>query len=119
MATAKTKTKAKPAKKPAAKKPAAKKPAVKKPAAKKLAAKKPPKAAPAKAGSGERSDVEQQVATMLREFDDGSIDNAFDVINDAYELDKQLPKTSSLRPAFDKMYRELGEICAESAAGDY
>jgi hypothetical protein len=33
------------------------------------------------------------------------------VIGDAYELDKQLPKTSKLRSAFDKMYRELGEIC--------
>ncbi len=54
---------------------------------------------------------------MLQDYEDGSIDNAFDVIGDAYELDKQLPKTSPLRPAFDKMYGELGEICAESAGG--
>jgi hypothetical protein len=140
------KSAAKPAKR-AAKKPAAKsskKGAAKKPAKKaaKKPAKKPAKQARAKqpatqptdtavvvdvievafadVESGPQADsstAETQAARFLKDYDDGNIDNAWDVISDLAELDKRLSKSSPLRPAFDKMYGEMEDICRESAGG--
>jgi hypothetical protein len=94
-------------KKPATKK---KKPATKKkkPATKK---KKPAKKAASDGGSA----VEKKVAALLKEYADGGIDNAWDVLRDMYELDQKLSKSSPLRPAFDKMYGEIETICRESS----
>jgi hypothetical protein len=130
-------------KKGAAKKSAAKKPAkgaAKKPAKKaaKKVAKKPAK--PAKqptdvvvvdvvdvievaftdVESGPQADgsnAETEAAQFLKDYDDGNIDNAWDVISDLAALDKRLSKASPLRPAFDKMYGEIEDICRESAGG--
>jgi hypothetical protein len=59
------------------------------------------------------SDVEQEVQQLLDDNDAGNIDNVFDHLGDMYEIDQKLPKTSKLRPAFDKLYAEFGEIAQE------
>ena len=109
---------AKPAKKSA--KPAKKKPAKKKPA------KLPSEGAAdvievafTDLGSGPQADTsaDTEAATFLKDYEDGNIDNAWDVIGDLAELDKRLSKTSPLRAAFDKMYGELEDICRESSGG--
>ena len=106
---AKTKKPAATKKSAARKKPAAKK---KPTAKKKFAAKKKPAAKQAPAAS---SEVEQQVASLLQDYEDGNVDNAFDVIGDMYEMDQKLSKSSPLRKAFDKMYADMAQLCAESA----
>ena len=121
------KAKAKPAKKSSAKS-AAKKPA-------KSTAKKPAESvsdvvvdiidvvevAFSDVGSGPAVDTsanaETEAAQFLKDYDDGNIDNAWDVIGDLAELDKRLSKSSPLRPAFDKMYGEMETICRESSGG--
>ena len=104
MATAKKAAKKaakKPAKKPAAKKAPAKKPAAKKAPAKKASAK----------NRAEPLDVEKQAAAMLDDYDNGAIDNAFDVVGKLNDIQRRLPKTSSLRKDFDKMFEEIEAIC--------
>ncbi len=59
------------------------------------------------------SEIEKEVAALLEDYDAGNVDNAFDVVGDMYEMDKKLPKTSPLRKRFDKMYKDIVEICAE------
>lgn len=68
----------------------------------------PPAAEPA-------GNAETEAAQFLKDYDDGNIDNAWDVIGDLAELDKRLSKSSPLRPAFDKMYGEIEDICRESS----
>jgi hypothetical protein len=126
MAAKKKKTKAAAKKKaPAAKKAPAKKKKTKKAAAAKTkaVAKAPTKtargAAKPKAGSSKGkkqtnlSDVEKEVQSLLDENDAGMIDNVFDHLGDMYDIDKRLPKTSKLRPAFDQLYAEFMEIAEE------
>jgi hypothetical protein len=112
----------------------AKKPAAK--SAKKSVAKKPAKTSPATTDtvavveivevafsdveSGPQANAasaETEAAQFLKDYDDGNIDNAWDVIGDLADLDKRLSKTSALRPAFDKMYGEIEDICRESSGG--
>lgn len=87
-------------KKAPAKKRAAGKTTAKKPAAKKLAAKKP-------------LAVEKEAASLLDDYDNGAIDNAFDVLEKLLDLDRRLPKGSSLRKDFDAMFGEIEAICRE------
>ncbi|MBS2014209.1 MAG: hypothetical protein JST00_15075 [Deltaproteobacteria bacterium] len=104
-----------PAKKaPAKKAPAKKAPAKKAPAKKAPAKKAPAKKAPAAKGAKNRAEplaVEKQAAAMLDEYDNGSIDNPFDVIEELHDIERRLPKTSSLRKDFDKMFQELEALC--------
>jgi hypothetical protein len=86
-------------------KPAAKK---KKPAAKKgrPAAKKPAVADPT---------AETEAAQLLQSWDDGDVDNAWDVINQLFELHKRLSKQSPLRKRFNEMYDAIETICRENS----
>ena len=69
----------------------------------------------AKAGANAKpSAVEKEVAALLDDYDNGQVDNAWDVLPRMTELDKALPKSSSLRRDFDKMLAELEEICQSS-----
>ena len=114
MAKAKAKTKAKAPAKTKAKAPAKAK--AKAPA--KTKAKAPAKTktkAPAKAkGKAKPSAIEKEVAALLDDNDNGQIDNAWDVVERMGELDKLLPKSSSLRPDFDKMLDEVMETIQSS-----
>ena len=68
-----------------------------------------------KAGANAKpSAVEKEVAALLDDYDNGQVDNAWDVLPRMTELDKALPKSSSLRRDFDKMLAELEEICQSS-----
>ena len=117
----KTAKKQAPAKKAPAKKAPAKRapakavPAKKAPAKKAPAKKAPAKKAPAKKASAknraEPLDVEKQAAAMLDDYDNGAIDNAFDVVGKLNDIQRRLPKTSSLRKDFDKMFEEIEAIC--------
>lgn len=73
-----------------------------------------PRAASSK-GKKQRSlsDVEKEVQQLIDDNDAGNIDNVFDHLGDMYEIDKKLPKTSKLRPAFDQLFTEFVEIAQE------
>lgn len=81
-----------------------------KPKAKAKATKaKPAKPAPA------QSDVEREVAEMLRASEDGEIDNVWDIAADLMDLDKRLPKKSPLRPQWNKFFTDCEQIMMEYA----
>jgi hypothetical protein len=130
-AKAKAKAKAKPAKAKAKAKPAKAK-AKATPAKAKPAKAKPAKATPAKARPTEEAPeaeavavavaapsddpVETEVARLLAAYDGGQIDNAWDVINEVFELSEKLPTTSPQHAAFKKMRYELEDICRETSS---
>lgn len=111
-ATKKSAAKKAPAKKTPAKKTPTKKTPAKKAPAKKIAAKK----APAKKTATNRAEpleVEKEAASLLDDYDNGEIDNAFDVLEKLLDIDRRLPKESSLRKDFDEMFQEIETICRE------
>lgn len=58
--------------------------------------------------------VEKEVAALLDDYDNGQIDDAWDVLPRMAKLDEKLPKASSLRPDFEKMLAEIEEIARSS-----
>lgn len=68
-----------------------------------------PKAKPA------ASAVEREVAEMLRASDDGEIDNVWDIAADLVDLDKRLPKSSPLRPQWNKFVADCEQIMMDYA----
>jgi hypothetical protein len=65
-----------------------------------------------------RSAVEVEAAQLLKSYEAGDIDNAWDVMPQIMELDKTLPRSSPIWKAFNRMSVELGEICRKSAMGE-
>lgn len=59
-------------------------------------------------------DPEAEAEALLKSYDDGDVDNAWDVIDQLFELDKRLSKTSPLRKRFDQMYEDIETICREN-----
>lgn len=86
-------------------------PATKKKASPKKAS---PKKAPAKAKTSQPSAIEKEVAALLDDYDNGNVDNAWDVLPRMAEIDKVLPKASTLRKDFNKMLGDIEKICRES-----
>ncbi len=77
----------------------------------------PAKKTPAKKAPANRAEpleVEKEAASLLDDYDNGAIDNPFDVLKKLVDIDRRLPKDSSLRKSFDEMFGEIETICRES-----
>jgi hypothetical protein len=61
------------------------------------------------------SPIEQRAAELMRQNDDGELDNVFDIVDELAEIGDALPRSSPLRERWDQFAGECEQIMIDNS----